>query len=71
MDTPISNEAYDVLTMLQSKLEALQTYDKYSKDMHDGNKKLLDQLRQDDYHHVELLTQTLEAMACNGGLKKT
>ena len=71
MNYPISNEVYDLLTVLQNKLQALEAYDKFSKDMHDENKRLLEQIRQDDARHAEHLTNALETLARSEGLRKT
>ncbi len=70
MNSPINNEVYDVLTVLQNKLEALAAYDKFGNDMHDETKRLLEQIRQDDYRHAELLAQALERLARSEGLTK-
>ncbi len=70
MDTPVSNEVYDMLSVLQNKLEALQAYDKYDKDMHGESKKLLEQIRMDDKRHAEMLANAVEMTARNGGLQK-
>lgn len=70
MSYPISNEVYDVITVLQNKLQALEAYDKFGKDMHDETKKLLEQIRQDDARHAELLANALENLARGEGLRK-
>ncbi len=70
MDTPVSNEVYDMLSILDSKLEALAAYDTYEKDMHDSNKKLLDQIRDDDLRHADMLVSAVETMARGDGLRK-
>lgn len=70
MNYPISNEVYDVITVLQNKLQALAAYDKFGKDMRDETKRLLEQIRQDDARHAELLTNALENLARSDGLRK-
>jgi hypothetical protein len=70
MDTPVTNEVYDLFTILQNKLEALAAYDRYGKEMHDENKRLLEQIRQDDYRHAEQLTRALDSLARSEGLRK-
>ncbi len=70
MDSPVSNEAYDLLSMLDSKLEGLSAYDKYDKYLHGENKQLLEQIRSDDKRHAEMLVNAVERMARNGGLIK-
>ena len=61
--SPISNEAYNVLTALQSKLEGLEAYRKYAKADTGG---LWQDLTQSDLRAVELLTQQLERMVRDG-----
>jgi hypothetical protein len=70
MNYPISNEVYDLLTVLQNKLQALAAYDRFGKDMHEESKHLLEQIRQDDSRHAELLTNVLENLARSEGLRK-
>ncbi len=70
MDYPVTNEAYDLLSMLQKKLEALEVYDRYDKDMHGDDKKLLEQIRADDKKHAQMLSNALEMMARDGGILK-
>lgn len=70
MNYPISNEVYDLITVLQNKLQALAAYDRFGKDMHDETKTVLEQIRQDDYRHAELLSNALENLARSEGLRK-
>ena len=70
MDSPLSNEVYNLVSILDNKLEALAAYDKYGKDMHDDNKRLLEQLREDDYRHAQLVAAALERVARSDGLTK-
>ena len=65
--SPISNETYNVITALQSKLEGLEAYRKYSASA--GNSQLWQQLTQMDMQAVQLLTQELERLAQSGGLR--
>ena len=65
--SPISNEAYNVITALQSKLEGLEAYRKYAQS--GGNSQLWQQLTQMDTQAVQLLTQELERLAQSGGLR--
>lgn len=69
MNSPVSNEVYDLFTVLQNKLQALAAYDKFGKDMHDTTKQLLEQIRQDDSRHAELLTGALETLARSQGFR--
>jgi hypothetical protein len=64
--SPISNEAYNVITALQSKLEGLEAYRKYEQS---GGGQLWQQLTQMDMQAVQLLTQELERLAQSGGLR--
>lgn len=56
--SPISNEAYNVITALQSKLEGLEAYRKYNQS--GGDASLWQQLTQLDIQAVERLVQELE-----------
>jgi hypothetical protein len=64
--SPISNEAYNVITALQSKLEGLEAYRKYQQS---GGGQFWQQLTQLDMQAVQLLTQELERLAQSGGLR--
>jgi hypothetical protein len=64
--SPISNEAYNVLTALQSKLEGLEAYRKYSQS---GGSDLWQQLTQLDLQAVERLTSELERLVRDGKLR--
>ncbi len=57
--SPISNEAYNVLSALHSKLEGLEAYRKYSQD---ANQQLWQQLSQQDNQAVESLIGELERL---------
>jgi hypothetical protein len=62
--SPISNEAYNVLTALQSKLEGMEAYRKYSQS--GANGQIWQQLAQSDNQAVEMLVQELERMVRDG-----
>jgi hypothetical protein len=64
--SPISNEAYDVLTALHSKLEGLEAYRKFAKDGNDG---LWRELTKSDVECVERLVGELERMVKGGTLR--
>jgi hypothetical protein len=66
--SPISNEAYNVITALQSKLEGLEAYRKYQQ-TGGSSSQLWQQLTQMDMQAVQLLTQELERLAQSGGLR--
>ena len=57
--SPISNEAYNVLSALHSKLEGLEAYRKYSQD---GGQQIWQQLSQQDNQAVETLIGELERL---------
>jgi len=61
--SPISNEAYNVLTALQSKLEGLEAYRKYSQGDTSG---LWQALTESDLQAVDRLTQELERLVRDG-----
>lgn len=65
--SPISNQAYNVISALQAKLEGLEAYRKYAQS--DGNQQLWQQLTQLDTQEVQLLTSQLEQLAKNGQLR--
>lgn len=58
---PLSNEAYDVITMLQAKSQALKAYDQYLQDVRQDTAltQLLVQMRHEDQTNVERLTAHL------------
>jgi hypothetical protein len=66
MGSPISNEAYNVLTALQSKLEALEAYRTYAKD---GQGDLWRQLSEQDMQSVDRLLGELERLVQGGQLR--
>lgn len=57
--SPITNEAYNVISALHSKLEGLEAYRKYSKD---GDQQVWQQLTQQDIQGVQLLVTQLEQL---------
>ncbi|MCK6589181.1 MAG: hypothetical protein L6Q76_16540 [Polyangiaceae bacterium] len=61
--SPISNEAYNVISALHAKLEGLEAYRKYSKDADAG---LWQQLTQVECQGVELLVNELERLVHDG-----
>jgi hypothetical protein len=60
--SPISNEAYDVLTALHSKLEGLEAYRKFCRD---GNEQLWKEMSESDVKCVERLVGELESLVKN------
>ena len=64
--SPISNEAYNVISALASKLEGLEAFRKYAQD---GNPQLWQQLTQSGVQGVELLVNELERLVREGKLR--
>jgi hypothetical protein len=64
--SPISNEAYNVLSALHTKLEGLEAYRKYQQD---GSGQIWQQLSQQDNQAVETLVQELERLVKSGGFR--
>jgi len=64
--SPISNEAYNVLSALHNKLEGLEAYRKYAGD---GNQQLWQELTQQDTQGVQRLVQELERLVQEGRLR--
>jgi hypothetical protein len=54
--------------MFQSKLEALAAYDKYVQDFagDDEGRRLIEQIRDDDERHVQLLRDQIERLCQEG-----
>jgi hypothetical protein len=61
--SPISNEAYNVISALHSKLEGLEAYRKYAQN---GNDRFWQQLSQADNQTVETLIGELERLVRDG-----
>lgn len=57
--SPISNEAYNIVSALHAKLEGLEAYRKYSSD---GSSQVWQQLSQQDTQAVETLVKELERL---------
>ena len=64
--SPISNEAYDVISALQSKLEGLEAYRKYAKD---GSEQVWEELTKSDVQCVGVLVDELERLVKDGKLR--
>jgi bacterioferritin (cytochrome b1) len=69
----VSDLTYDLLTVLQSKLEACAAYDMYMKDVQQAGDKeaqsLLASLKRDDEKHIEELVSEIERRAREGKLR--
>lgn len=64
--SPISNEAYNVISALASKLEGLEAYRKYSKD---GQNQVWQKLTQVEMQGVSTLVDELERIVKEGKLR--
>ena len=64
--SPISNEAYNVISALASKLEGLEAFRKYAQD---GDTQVWQQLTQSGVQGVELLVAELERLVREGKLR--
>ena len=65
----ISNKTYDLLAILLSKLEGIEAYDEYMGDLDGNSRKIVEQIRQDDEKHAELLRAEIERMVKDGGFR--
>ena len=63
--SPISNEAYNIISALHSKLEGLEAYRKYQQD----GGQVWQQLSQQDNQAVETLIGELERLVKDGKLR--
>ena len=72
-NTGRSDQTYDLLTVLQSKLEACAAYDMYMKDVQQAGDKeaqsLLTTFKRDDEKHIEGLVAEIERRAREGRLR--
>ena len=65
----LSDNTYNLLAILLSKLEGLEAYDTYLQDANDDSRKIIEQIARDDERHAEMLRSAVESMVRNGGLK--
>ena len=65
--SPISNDAYNVISALQAKMEGMEAYRKYAQS--DANQQLWQKLTELDGQAVAMLAQQLETMAQSGKLR--
>lgn len=64
--SPISNDAYNIITALQAKLEGLEAYRKYTRD---GGSEIWEQLCEDEIESVGVLVDELERIVKEGKLR--
>ncbi|HEY7068344.1 MAG TPA: hypothetical protein VII06_43245 [Chloroflexota bacterium] len=69
--SPVSDLEFDVLSTLQSKLEALEVYEAYLEDCEEAEdndcRQLFQQIRDDDERHAERLRAALARLITAGG----
>lgn len=69
-NTGVSDLAYDIITLLQSKLEAVSIYDQFIEDAQEAGDsqtaQLFDQIRQQDEQQVDQLSAALERIVKAG-----
>ena len=64
--SPISNDAYNIISALHNKLEGLEAFRKYSKD---GNNEVWKEMTEADVRCVERLVDELERLVRDGGFR--
>jgi bacterioferritin (cytochrome b1) len=68
--TPVSDLEFDVISTLQSKLEALEVYEAYLEDCEEADdddcRRIFEQIRDDDERHAERLRVALGRLMQNG-----
>jgi hypothetical protein len=65
----LSDNTYNLLAILLSKLEGLEAYDTYLQDADDDSRKIIEQIARDDERHAEALRAAVEKMVRDGGLR--
>jgi hypothetical protein len=56
----VSNQLYDLVTVLENKMKGVAAYDKYLKDFGQSEaRQLFEELKRDDERHVEQLQREL------------
>ena len=65
--SPISDDAYNVISALQAKMEGMEAYRKYAES--DSNRQLWQKLTELDTQAVTMLARELESMAQSGKLR--
>ena len=69
-NTIVSDQTYNLLAILLSKLEGLEAYDTYMEDMKEGeDRKIIEQIRRDDERHAQLLREHIEKLVKEKGLR--
>jgi rubrerythrin len=65
--SPVDNETYDLLQTLTSKLEAIETYQRYEQDAQGQAKQLIQEIAAQDRQHAERLVALLRDRLGNPG----
>ena len=66
----ISDQTYNLLAILLSKLEGLEAYDTYMEDMQESeDRKMIEQIRRDDERHAQMLREHIEKLIREKGLR--
>jgi hypothetical protein len=65
----LSDQTYNLLAILLSKLEGLEAYDTYLQDMDGEGRRIIEQISRDDEKHAVMLRDAVERMVKEGGLK--
>ena len=66
----ISDQTYNLLAILLSKLEGLEAYDTYMEDMQESeDRKMIEQIRRDDERHAQMLREHIEKLVKEKGLR--
>ena len=67
---PLNDVSYNLLTALQSKLEAVSAYEVYLEDCEESGdletQRVFEEILADDERHVERLTERLEQLVREG-----
>ncbi len=69
MPEVLSDNTYNLLAILLSKLEGLEAYDTYLEDANSSSRQVIEQISRDDQRHAEMLRDAIEKMVKEGGLK--
>ncbi len=59
IESPVDDQLYDLLQVIVSKCEAIEAYAKYEEDADEQNRRLFQELAQEDVQHVERLLEAL------------
>ena len=59
IQSPVDDQLYDLLQAIVSKCEGIEAYAKYEEDADEENRRLFQELAQEDVRHVERLLEAL------------